>query len=40
VALDEYYEKIIEKNLDDMLPDLYELCKVANTIYNKLIWEN
>jgi hypothetical protein len=39
VALDEYYEKIIEKNLDDMLIDLLELCKVANTVYNKLLWK-
>lgn len=36
-ALDDAYEKIEEKDLDEMLPDLYELCKVANKVYNSLL---
>lgn len=39
-ALDEYYETITEKNLEDMLDDLLKLCQIANTVYNKLIWNN
>lgn len=38
-SLNKHYEKIAEKDLEDMLSDLLELCKVANTAYNKLISE-
>ncbi len=37
MALDEQWEKIEKKDLNEMLPDLYELCRIANRVYNKLL---
>ena len=36
-ALDECYERLVPKDLEDMLPDLFQLCRVANKVYNSLL---
>ena len=38
--LDDYYDTVEEKDLREMLPTLYKLCEVANTVFNKLIWDH
>ena len=36
-ALDEKWKDIVELPLEEMMPQLLELCEVANQVYNKLI---
>jgi hypothetical protein len=38
LALDKAWELEAEKPLDEMLPALYNLCKVANQKYNEILW--
>jgi len=40
VELNKFYATVEELDLDDMLPTLYELCKIANRVYNNLIMRN